>query len=304
MTTLFGLVLCLATCRQETPSRSNDTVNIGQPPPAETTGTFIAAPAWDSRAGSTFAVPALGGSAAYLIFPVYTSEFSLDTVTFDMKTPVGTTLQLLRDGRQVALAQVAALTLDHADDCTTWPSAQLASPSGAPLPTAWTVGIDPKIEVLPIDSLAGLSSKDSVRLTVALARLASALPGDTASAFRGRPFVVRQASQFSDGTNSLVIAEIVRTVSQEAMPLQEHLLVIAQADTSNRGGFRQQYFERTIGVEDATETTEVLAIIRAGSKGLLVLVSRDLGDGVVYGMIERLPNGGWRMRWSSPYAGC
>ncbi len=254
--------------------------------------------------GVTFAIPAPGGSAAHLIFPLYTNEFSLDTVAFDLKNPIGIMLQLLKDGRQVALAQVAALTLDHVDDCTTWPSARLTSATEVSLPEVWTIGMDPGLTALPIDSLAGRSTKDSVRLTVALAKLASALPGDTAAVFRGRPFVVRQASHVSDGATSLVLAEIVRTVSQEAMPLQEHLLLIAQADSNERAGFRERYFERTIGIEDATETTELLAIVRAESDALFVLVSRDLGDGVTYGLIERTPGGEWRMRWASAYAGC
>ena len=283
---IIGAVLCLTTCQQESTSRTNDTVNIKHPPAATISETLTSTSAWDLRAGRTFAIPAPGGGAAYLIFPAYTSEFSLDTVEFDLRSAVGTKLQLLRDGQQVALAQITTLTLDRVDDCTTWPSTQLAPTSENPLPAVWTVGIDPTLAVLPIDSLAGQSGRDSVRLTVALARLASALPGDTAAAFRGRPFVVRHALQFSVGTETLILAEIVRTMSQEAMPLQEHLLLIARADSSERAGFRQEYFERTIGVEDATETTELLAIVRAEGGVLLVLVSRDLGDGLRFGLLE------------------
>jgi len=301
---VLSLLLCFLGCRQESPPRSNDTVSVQPTPPTPDTSVFTTAPTWDQRAGPVFAVPAPGGPTAYLIFPSYSSEFSLDTVKFDLKGPTGQKLQLLRDGKQIAAAEVASLTLDHADDCTTWPSAKLTGVAGAVLPETWTIGVDPKVTTLSIDSLAGSSSKDSVRLTVALAKLASAVPGDTAVAFRGRPFVVRQAAQFSTGTESLVIAEIVRTVSQEAMPLQEHLLLIARADSSDRAGYRREYFERVIGVEDATETTELLAVVRPALNDLLVLVQRDLGEGVRYGLLERSSNGTWRVRWQSAYAGC
>jgi hypothetical protein len=251
-----------------------------------------------------FAVPAPSGLAAYLIFPNYTNETSLESVQFDLKSQIGAVLQLVRDGHVVALAQVTGLTVEHPDDCTAWPLAQLASLSGAAPPGSWTVGVDPKVTTLRVDSLAGLTTKDSVKLTVALAQLSSALPGDTAIAFRGRPFVVRQASQFTDGVNSLIFAEIVRSVSQEAMPLQEHLLIIAQAERTERAGYRMQYFERAISLEDAAETTELLAIVHTDVGGLFALVSRDLGDGVMYGLIERFANGKWQLRWASAYAGC
>lgn len=303
-----AFVLCLmllsAACRQEAASRSNDTINIDRPPPTPDDKSPTNIALWDRQLGNIFAVPAPGGGAANLVFPEYTSDFSLDTVQFDLQGSSGRLLQLLRDGRQVATAQIGALKLDHAEDCTTWPSAQLVSPAGVTLPAIWTVGVDPALSVLAVDSLAGRSTADSTRLTIALARLASALPGDTALVFRGRPFVVRQASQFSDGTIDMTIAEIVRTVNQEATPLQEHLLLIARADSTERAGYRPEYFERTIGAEDATETTEVLAVVRGTTGSLFVLLSRDLGDGVSYGLLERLPTGIWRVRWSSAYAGC
>jgi len=301
---VLSLVLILAACRQETASRSNDTVNVDQPPPTPDSKKVTDIASWDQQLGKVFAVPAPGGGAAFLVFPAYSSDFSLDTVQFDLRGSTGRMLQLLRDGHQVATAQIGALTLDHADDCTTWPSAQLLSPTATTLPEIWTVGVDPAVSVLAVDSLAGRSAKDSTRLTIALARLASALPGDTAITFRGRPFVVRQASQFSDGTISVVVAEIVRTISQEATPLQEHLLLIARADSTERAGYRPEYFERTIGVEDATETTEVLAVVLGAAGSVFVLLSRDLGDGVSYGLLERLATGIWRVRWASAYAGC
>jgi hypothetical protein len=155
-----------------------------------------------------------------------------------------------------------------------------------------------------MDSLSALTARDSTNLTIALARLASALPGDTAATFRGRPFVVRQAFRFTQGESNLVFAEVVRSVSQEATPLQEHLLMIAQVDTVERSRHTVQYFERSISVEDAAEATELLAVVQVGQSELFAIFSRDLGNGVRYSLIERTTDGEWRMRWTSPYAGC
>ncbi|MBV6520021.1 MAG: hypothetical protein MNPFHGCM_00125 [Gemmatimonadaceae bacterium] len=299
-----AVTLLVMACRQETTRQSKDTVTFGDSPPTAVVPPVAALTGWDERLGSVFAIPAPGGSSALLVFPAFTDASSLDTVRFDMQSSIGGSLQLLRGGRRVATARIVEMAHDPVDGCPTWPTVQLASDTGGTLPAEWSLGIDPGVTVAQMDSLAGLSSKDSTVLTVALARVASALPGDTASEFRGRPFVVRQAAQFRMTGVSLVVAEVTRSVSQEAMPLLEHLFVIARVDSTERSGLRVEYYERRMGIEDLTETTETLAIVQSPSGVIQLLVARDLGEGVRYSLIERVTGGEWRIRWTSAYAGC
>jgi hypothetical protein len=105
--------------------------------------------------------------------------------------------------------------------------------------------------------------------------------------------------------SSVVVAEIVRNVNQEAMPLQEHLLLIAERDSSAAPTYVRSYYERAIGLEDAIETTDVLAVVRpVRDDRVYMLLSRDFGDGTSYALLERTPGGAWHLRWSSAYAGC
>lgn len=300
----LGLPLCLMSCRQDNQLRRNDTVHIEQTPPVSPRRQERASSSWEPRLGTFFAIRARNGLSALLVLPTYPSDALLDTTVFDLQLTEGSVLQLLHGGRRVAMARVSSATLDREEDCPGWPSATLLAIPGSGSSEAWTIGIDSAVTPLVMDSLSALTARDSTNLTIALARLASALPGDTAATFRGRPFVVRQAFRFTQGESNLVFAEVVRSVSQEATPLQEHLLMIAQVDTVERSRHTVQYFERSISVEDAAEATELLAVVQVGQSELFAIFSRDLGNGVRYSLIERTTDGEWRMRWTSPYAGC
>jgi hypothetical protein len=147
-------------------------------------------------------------------------------------------------------------------------------------------------------------------LVVALARIASGLPGDTVTALRGVPYVVRQAHRFAleDGT-SAVLAEIVRTLNQEASPEQERILLIVERDSLNAPveATRLAFAERRAGTEESLEATELLAVLTVRGRAA-VLLERAIGDGVFYSMLERTRRDAdrseWRPGWRSPYAGC
>ena len=124
-------------------------------------------------------------------------------------------------------------------------------------------------------------------------------------AFRGRPFVVRQAHRMLIEGRQVLLAEIVRTVNQEAAPLQEHLVVVAERDSASTDPYKAAYYERTIGLEDALETTELLAVARTRvARTHFILLSRYYGDGGAYALLERSSGRTWHLRWTSAYAGC
>jgi hypothetical protein len=161
------------------------------------------------------------------------------------------------------------------------------------------------VEALALDSIETLTGADSARLAVEVTRLASALPGDTAASFRALPYTVRTARRFSPEPGvSAVVATLTRSVNQEAKPLGEQLLVVAERSTSG-GRYTPAYHERASGREETLETVEPLAAVRLGADRRPTLVmARDFYDGTAYSLLERVGAGRWRVRWTSAYRGC
>jgi len=111
-----------------------------------------------------------------------------------------------------------------------------------------------------IDSIEGLPTADSAKLAADIARIASALPGDTSAVFRGLPFVVNKAwrAQLPNG-QTLLASVVVRNVNQEANPRQERILLIAERDSAATR-FTPRYTDRKVGLEETLETTDPIAI--------------------------------------------
>ena len=127
------------------------------------------------------------------------------------------------------------------------------------------------------------------------------------------PFSLRDAHQFTLPSGDTVIAaEVVRRLNQEANPEEEHILIIMERDTvpGPNGGppqFIAAYSERTSGSEDDVETDEVLAGVLLGHGPRVtptIVLDRDYGDGNAYTLIQRTAPRQWRPRWSSAYVGC
>jgi len=164
-----------------------------------------------------------------------------------------------------------------------------------------------------MDSITALSAVDSSRRAAAVARVASALPNDTAQAFHGLPFAVRDAHTFTLPKGDTVIAaEVVRRLNQEANPEEEHIFIIMERDTvpplpGAPPPYVTAYSERTSGSEDDVESDEVLAAVLLGRAPHVVptvVLSRDYGDGNSYTLIQRVAPRVWRARWNSAYVGC
>ena len=213
---------------------------------------------------------------------------------------------------QVAILQEVHSAKGEEDaECTGWPawritSARRGQPGGAL--AGWAVGFV-GATVLPIrmDSIESLSRVDSARLAADATRLASALPASGGERFTGLPFTVTSLWRFRAGPGvEGVVANLVRHINQEARPLEERTLIIAERDSSRRDErFNLAYYDRSQGAEETVESREVLALARAtpDAQPMLVL-GRDYGDGMAYALVQRDPSGRWREKWRSPRGHC
>jgi hypothetical protein len=116
---------------------------------------------------------------------------------------------------------------------------------------------------------------------------------------------VRSAYRFRFGTVDVVIADVVRTVNEEANPRVEHLLIIGERRHGAGGKFDVGYYSRNAGPEESTQATEILTAVRLGAeKTPAVVLSIEYDEGGKLGLVERSAPGEWRATWKSAYTDC
>jgi hypothetical protein len=165
------------------------------------------------------------------------------------------------------------------------------------LAAAWSVGVlGAAASPVRTDSIEALSRGDSTRLVAELARLASAIPMESDSRFKGLPFAVSSARQFESGGSRIVVSQLVRRVPHEAAPVEEHTFIVAERDSAS-ARFATAFQARSDGTEETAEQFEVLAVLR-GTAGVWLLLSRDNTARTTYQVLERVRPGVWRSRWS------
>ena len=306
------LLLVLATalaCDREPAPPPHDPASVG--PPA---GCDAAAPpavsynGWSvDEAGPLLGIAAGSVETAVLVLPQYTDSTltGATALTADSLAPVRVDL-FAPSGR---VGEATLLPIQGAAPragCTSWPVARVQMGSGyvPPWTTAFSTG---HAAPLPLDSLGSLATRDSARVAADVARVASALPEEPSSEFRGLPFVVRSARRFSPAPGiEAFVADVVRRLNQEDHPRTEHLVLVAERRAGARGArYLPAYVERAEGLEETVELTEPLAAVLVGQERRPTLVlSRDYGDGTAYALLERVADGQWRLKWSSAYTGC
>ena len=152
-----------------------------------------------------------------------------------------------------------------------------------------------RVSPLRMDSLEALAPGDSARTVAELARLASALPMQGDSRFKGLPFVVLSARRFDVGERRALVAHLVRRVPHEAAPVEEHTLLLAESAAA--APFATGFHLRSEGTEDVAEQYETLAVL-SGAAGTWLLIARENDARTVYQVLERRSDGQWRPRWS------
>jgi hypothetical protein len=285
-------LLGVACDRRKTPPAA-DSGTQAPVPPTDSATAVAAAPVWDQNAGPVLLIATDVPIRAVLFVP---DSANRAATLANIPRPASVTL-FGRNG-SVQTAELPAVSDTGA--CAT------ATLNAAPPPRAWNVGfIGGVVSPIAMDSLGALSPADSAALTVGLNRLASALPNDSAGRFSGLPFVVRSIWRFSVPPSSQYIAgTLSRSINQEATPLQERTLLVAERSPSD-SNLTTVYSERSYGEEETVETREVVAAVLLGSsRNAAMVFSRDFGDAVAYALIERGDDGKWRLRWTSPRRRC
>jgi len=315
----FGVaiaVLVAATACERSPATEHPSSPASSTTRHPTTAAAAARPvvSWnDTIAGPDLFVAGANPTEAVDVMPRFSDSTISDAPATDPVLATHPKVDLFSRSGQVGVATLSAQAEGNfSGSCTTWPTAHVTTPDGPP--PEWSVAFAAgRAIALPMDSMATLNAQDSARRAADIARVASALANDTALAFRGLPFAVRDAHQFTLPSGDTVIAaEVVRRLNQEANPQEEHILIVMERDTvrgpnSTPPPYIAAYSERTSGPEDDVETDEVLAGVLLGHtpRGLpTIILDRDYGDGNSYTLIQRAAPRVWRARWSSAYVGC
>ena len=271
----------------------------------------VTATGWDSTAGPFIVLPTVdGGLTSGSLLRADASELTV--------SDTGGVGRLLADRRVDLFSRsgrvtTALLTIDPAPrvdaGCTAWPVARLvadADAGGALAGVApWTAAFaSKKVTAIPLDSIEGLSSRDSTRLAIDLTRLASGLRDDTSTTFRGLPFVVLRAYRARGLDTSFVVATLARRVNQEADPKEERLVMVVDVVGDDSRTWTVAWHERASGKEEELVVAEPLLAFRAnGATDVRLLFGRD--DGIALGAAV-LARGkrGWHVLWESAVAGC
>jgi len=276
---------------------------------SDSIATIVTASGWDTETGPFVVLPTVDGgmSAGSLLRPEATELTVGDTVGVGRVAADGRLDLFSRSGKvgSARLTVEGAPTVERG--CTAWPVARLTqqtSMSSSPT-VGWTAAFAAgRITPIPLDSIEGLTPRDSARLAADLTRLASALPDDTSQTFRGLPFVVLRAYRARALDTTFVVATLARRVNQEADPKEERLVMVVDAPGDDARNWNVAWHERAAGHEEELVVAEPLLAYRpTTSRDVHLLFGRD--DGIALGAAV-LARGarGWRVQWESAVAGC
>ena len=264
---------------------------------------------WDNRLGPVLLI---SGTAPEVATVVIGDSSRADTVSEKEAITIRSTPAVLigrGDSVQIGILDEVRTTKREDDsECTGWPSWRISSGRSGRALAMWTVGfVGTTVQPVRMDSIESLSRADSARLAADMTRLASSLPASGGDHFAGLPFTVTSLWRFRAGPGvEGVVANLVRHINQEARPLEERTLVIAERDSNRRDErFNLAYHDRSQGAEETVESRDVLALVRQtpDAQPMLVL-GRDYGDGMAYAIVQRDPAGRWREKWHSPRGRC
>lgn len=284
----------LTGCRERGSERADSTRMARPALPAPTNATN-----WNFDAGPVMLF-ALEGDSVAIVLPQATDS----SMPFQESTALQSNLKVDLVGRSgtVGPAVVSPITRTvGAGECRSWPVGRIK-----PRRNGWRAGFTSgRVVAVALDSIEAMSSVDSAGLALAITQNVATLPLASDSDFRGLPFRVRSAHVFRADSIEGVIADVVRSVNEEANPRLEHLFVIGERPVGSRARYKVAFFSRTAGAEDDAEITELLAVVLIGPNRLpTAVVNVEYDEGGKLGLIERTAPGEWDFRWRSAYAGC
>ncbi|MEP7064841.1 MAG: hypothetical protein ABI889_02290 [Gemmatimonadota bacterium] len=301
----------MSACERKPGAKAPETVStppdtIPAAPPAKHA---VAVSTWDTSAGPVIFVRGSSTAEAYVVFPAITDSTPAADVHFDSALPRNASVELFQHSGGGEVARVGALGGGEwdANQCIEWPAAKVQSTTGSETGSGWTVAfLKGRAKALPLDTVESMSHADSAKLVADITRLVSTVPNDTARTFRGIPFSVRTAYRFAplQGVEA-VVADVVRTLNQEANPQEEHTLIVGERQAGSNAPYRLAYREVTSGSDETLESSDVLAAVAIGTQLRIDLVlAREGYESSAYALLERQPDGNWRLRWTSAHTGC
>lgn len=296
------LLLILGSCERGEPVARTNAPAAATASPAAPSGAAPVDNGWLPSAGPALLVQGGSRDEAIALFPAAGDSDAV--ARLDSMSLSAVAVTLFGRGGQHFSAQLGAPTGEGTDDCERWPLHAFQPATG----TAWSVGFaSDRVRPIALDSVDVLSPRDSMVLVAEASRLASSVTAPTAPSFQGLRFTTEDVRRFeaAPGVQALV-AHLVRRVNQEASPLEEQTLLIAERDSGvTAGPYRLAYAERTFGREEDVVTPEVLAGVRIGpGQEPSLVVARDGDDGIAYALLERVGPHRWRIRWSSGVTSC
>jgi hypothetical protein len=243
---------------------------------------------WVSELGTLLVVPSDSEHTGIVLFPAAPDSRLVASAPLRLFSPSGD-----------SLVTEARLVVSDSQVCGEAPTVHLRA--GAP--SAWAVGLVARAAApIRTDSIEGLPPADSARLAADLARLASTLPTGPDSRFNGLPFVVLVARRFPVDGSEAVVAHLVRRLPQEATPLEEHTLVVAERPLQPAGNPSVlRHHRRSEGTEETADHFELLAALQVGDTTYLLL-ARERDASTTYEVLQRMKNGTWRARWTRTLA--
>ena len=294
----LGVLAIMAGCRDRRPERADTSRALAPVYPASP----LESTNWDSDAGPLMIVSdADNRERARVVLPEATDSTiesfegvkpAVDGMKFDL---------FGRGGSSESVELSLAPAGQTRGQCYGWPRALVKGKVAD-----WRVGFV-KGHAYPVrlDSIEGRSSVDSAGLAIALTQTVATLPATNDPMFRGLPFRVRSAYTFRLDSIDVVVADVVRTVNEEANPRIEHVFVIAERAAGTNGRLDSGYSTRTAGSEDSIQATELLAVLQIGSaRRPAVVISIEYDDGGNVALVERTGPGRWSLRWKSAYTDC
>lgn len=258
---------------------------------------------WDSAAGSMMVVAKSRASPdVAIILPGLTDSALAATSHFELAAVANASLELFGSRGLAGSSKLRAVSQPGSSGgCVSWPTGTLARMPA----TDWRVAFEEgRVVGLPLDSLEGMNSADSARFVGSILQAVSSLSNSGDPAFRGIPYFVRKGYRLALPPSSILVAEAIRRIPEEANPREEHLLLLAERSRDD-AGYRVGFHKRSAGPEESLETSEILAAVRFTSSNQLgIVVTFDYEDGGKIGLLQRVAPGNWRITWKSAYADC
>lgn len=260
---------------------------------------------WDSTAGPVLllGIPHTPANVA-IVLPGLTDSTLAATSHFELHGLANTPVDLFNPSGLVG-SSVLRVSSQQSDStgCVTWPIGELAGEA----PTSWRVALEKgRAAGLRLDSIAAPSAthSDSSAIVAYVLKAALSLGNASSSAFRGIPFTVRQVYRFETLALTVLIAEVVRKINEEANPREEHILFLAERGR-NSPEYHVVFQKRSAGAEESLETSEILAALQVSANNhLAVVITFDYEDGGKIGLLERVSDDTWQVIWKSAYTGC